>query len=199
VTCELDDDTTYAAGSGIELNGGSISLKTTCTAGQLLKWDGADWTCAGDVDTNTTYTAGSGLTLTGTTFAADTSVLQSRVVGTCPGGSAIKAIDASGNVTCEPMTTYAAGSGLELDGTTFSLTKSCLPGEVLKWSGTTWVCAVMPAAGSVSSASGILAPGAFLTMATDPNKPAMAQAWYRGGDGGWYQPALFTTQAIKST
>jgi hypothetical protein len=139
VTCEVDDDTTYTAGAGISISGQSIALKTGCTSGQLLKWNGTDWTCSSDSDT--TYTAGTGLTLTGTTFSANTTTLQSRVVGTCPSGYAIKSIDASGNVACEAMTTYQAGSGLELNGTTFRLPTSCLPGELLKWSGTAWACA----------------------------------------------------------
>jgi hypothetical protein len=78
-----------------------------------------------DTDTDTTYSAGTGLTLSGTTFSANTSVLQSRVSGSCTAGNSIRQINADGTVICEPdtdtdtNTTYSAGSGLDLSGTTF--------------------------------------------------------------------------------
>jgi hypothetical protein len=78
-----------------------------------------------DDDTDTTYVAGSGLALNGTTFSVDSAVLQSRVTGTCAVNSSIRAIASNGAVTCEAdtdtNTTYTAGSGLSLVGTTFSV------------------------------------------------------------------------------
>lgn len=71
--------------------------------------------------------AGTGLTGGGTsgdvTLSVDTSQIQARVVGVCLAGSSIRQIDATGNVVCEPDddTTYVAGTGLLLSGTTFSL------------------------------------------------------------------------------
>lgn len=38
-------------------------------------------------------------------------------------------------------TTYAAGPGLGLSGSTFSLLGTCTANQILKWSGTTWACA----------------------------------------------------------
>ncbi len=48
---------------------------------------------------------------------------QARVTAPCPAGQSIRAIDALGAVTCEvdDNTTYSAGSGLVLTGTTFSV------------------------------------------------------------------------------
>jgi hypothetical protein len=75
VTCEVVGDITSVntpAGSG--LTGGAVSgdvtlsLLTSCSAGQILKWSGSAWACAADLDTNTTYTAGTGLALNGTQF-----------------------------------------------------------------------------------------------------------------------------------
>ena len=71
----------------------------------------------------TAVTAGTGLTGGGTsgdvTLAVDTSQIQSRVVGTCPAGSSIREIDASGNVVCQidansggTVTNVGTGSGL---------------------------------------------------------------------------------------
>jgi hypothetical protein len=74
--CAADADTgditavTTTAGTGLTggVTGGdaSLSLLTSCAAGQLLKWDGSAWACASDADTNsggdiTDVVAGSGL------------------------------------------------------------------------------------------------------------------------------------------
>jgi hypothetical protein len=47
---------------------------------------------------------------------------QQRVDGTCPAGSSIRVVHEDGTVTCETddNTTYSAGTGLSLAGTTFS-------------------------------------------------------------------------------
>jgi hypothetical protein len=96
-----------------------------------------------DGDRDTTYDAGAGLRLSRTTFSADLGVLQSRVTGTCTIGSAIRSIGADGSVQCEPDddTTYSAGTGLMLSGTSFSadssalqsrVTGSCAPGQAIR-------------------------------------------------------------------
>lgn len=55
-----DDDTTYSAGSGLEIDANnSIGLPSTCNSGQILRFDGTDWSCASD--DSTTYSAGSGV------------------------------------------------------------------------------------------------------------------------------------------
>ncbi|MDH4226463.1 MAG: hypothetical protein OEV59_01730 [Deltaproteobacteria bacterium] len=85
-----DNDTTYAAGTGLMLTGttfgvvpagitsshiadGTIALadlnQNGCTTNQIMKWNGGAWACAADVDTDTTYSAGTGLMLTGTSFS----------------------------------------------------------------------------------------------------------------------------------
>ncbi len=73
-----DDDTTYTAGTGLELSGGAFSLAASyrlpqsCTNGQIAEWNGSTWVC-GDDDTGgggggvTAVYAGDGLTATSTT------------------------------------------------------------------------------------------------------------------------------------
>ncbi len=80
-------------------------------------------------DNDTFYTAGEGLMLSGTTFEADTSYLQRRVAASCPVGSFIRAIEATGNVVCGPdndsggdITAVNAGTGLNGGGTSGNVT-----------------------------------------------------------------------------
>ncbi|MCB9532216.1 MAG: hypothetical protein H6700_10660 [Myxococcales bacterium] len=151
VTCETDDDTdtntTYTAGSGLSLTGTTFAVDSaavqtrvaaTCPAGSSIRAIAADGTVTcetdDDTDTDTTYTAGTGLSLTGTTFAVNTATIQSRVASTCPAGSSIRAIAANGTVTCETdddtNTTYTAGTGLALTGTTFSVDANAVQARV---------------------------------------------------------------------
>ncbi|KAB2910861.1 MAG: hypothetical protein F9K40_01795 [Kofleriaceae bacterium] len=127
--CAADANTTYTAvaNGGVTVGPSTIGL-TTCAVGQVLKSTGSGtYGCAADNDAGgdiTGVTAGTGLSGGGTTGAltlsVNTSVIQQRVTGTCAVGSAIRAIDAAGAVTCD--------SGGSATGTllrTSSLTNSC--------------------------------------------------------------------------
>ncbi len=128
ITCsadlDTDTDTTYTSGVGLILSGDQFAVDTsviqrrvtgTCAVDQAIAAVNGDGTVTcrsvytGDI---TGVTAGTGLTGGGTTgtvtLNADTAYLQRRVIGTCAAGSSIRAISATGTVTCE---TDDVGSG----------------------------------------------------------------------------------------
>ena len=145
VTTATDQDTTYSAGTGLDLTTTTFSANTdylqrrvasSCPSGQSIRVidDTGTVTCqlagTGDI---TGVTAGTGLTGGGTagsvTLNADTGYLQRRVSATCAAGSSIRAISSSGVVTCEPddvgsgdITGVTAGTGLTGGGTAGSVT-----------------------------------------------------------------------------
>lgn len=142
-----DTNTTYSAGSGIDLTGTTFSHTDTSTAssssntgrtyiqsitidtfGHVTAISTATETV---VDTNTTYTAGSGLSLAGTVFShSDTSSASNL---SASGRTYVTGLtfDTFGHVTgyttgtetvVDTNTTYTAGSGLSLTGTVFANT-----------------------------------------------------------------------------
>ncbi len=151
-----DDGNTYAAGAGLALTDNTFAVDTatiqarvtaTCAPGQSIRAIGADGSVTCEIDdagaAGTTYTAGAGLTLAGSTFSVDTAAVQARVSATCAPGQSIRAIAADGAVTCEADddTTYAAGAGLTLAGSTFSVdtaavqarvSATCAPGQSIR-------------------------------------------------------------------
>ena len=90
-------------------------------------WSGLNGVPAGfadNVDNDTIYAAGAGLNLAGSQFSVNTATIQARVSGPCSAGFAIRAVNADGSVTCEPVAggvMYSAGYGLTLSGTQFSV------------------------------------------------------------------------------
>ncbi|MGX1930746.1 beta strand repeat-containing protein [Flagellimonas sp. 2504JD4-2] len=107
-----DDDTTYAAGTGLSLTGTTFSVDNANIA--------PDWANITNIpadiddgDDDTTYAAGTGLSLTGTTFSVDNANIA-------PDWANITNIPADID-DGDDDTTYAAGTGLSLTGTTFSV------------------------------------------------------------------------------
>ncbi|MDH4230335.1 MAG: hypothetical protein OEW11_11445 [Nitrospirota bacterium] len=108
-----------------DVNTATIQARVTgtCAAGQKILPLAADGTVTCGIDADTTYTAGNGLMLTGPQLSVDTTAIQARVTGTCTAGQKVLSIAANGTVTCgiDADTTYAAGNGLVLSGTTFGV------------------------------------------------------------------------------
>ncbi|WP_456413816.1 hypothetical protein [Thiolapillus sp.] len=116
---------------GFKFPDGSIqttAVDAHCPAGSSIRSISPDGVVAcetisdsgGDI---TAVVAGAGLgggaTSGDATLTVDTTAIQKRVTGACPGGSSIRSIDESGNVTCEAddntggdITSVTAGTGL---------------------------------------------------------------------------------------
>ena len=138
---DVDNDTTYSASGGITVTGTNISADPailqrrvigTCPVGSSVRLIDAAGAVTCETDDNTTLTPGLGLTLSGNVISVDFAVTQRRVVGNCAAGSSIRLIDATGSAVCEADndTTYSAGSGLNLSGTTFSANTAVVQGRV---------------------------------------------------------------------
>lgn len=84
-----------AAGDGvITVDPASVPVVPNCADGQFVRRAGSGWECA--------------------------TVIEGSFTPSCAAGSAVRAIDAEGNVTCE-STEYDGGDGLTLLGTTFAV------------------------------------------------------------------------------
>lgn len=105
----IDNDTLYTAGTGLNLTGTQFSADTNylqrrvamnCVAGSAIRAIDAGGTPTCENDDDTTYTAGTGLNLIGTQFSADANYLQRRVTPGCRVGSIIREVKQDGTVTC---------------------------------------------------------------------------------------------------
>nr|WP_299488840.1 hypothetical protein [uncultured Allomuricauda sp.] len=169
-----DDDTTYAAGTGLSLTGTTFSVDNAAIAPDWANITSIPADIA-DGDGDTTYTAGTGLSLTGTTFSVDNAAIA-------PDWTNITSIPAD-IADGDGDTTYAAGTGLNLTGTTFSvdnlvgdvtgptsatviandavtlpkLANGTTAGQLMQWNGTDWVLAQQVVQkGQVASGTGVL-------------------------------------------
>ncbi|MDX1908668.1 MAG: hypothetical protein SF053_16650, partial [Bacteroidia bacterium] len=138
------------------LQGVAVSA-TTPSNGQVLKYNGTAWAPAGD--NNTTYTAGAGLSLTGTVFAntgdtdaandiTNTTAAGGDLTGTYPnptvdalqGTAVANTVPSNGQVlkfngtswapAGDNNTTYTAGTGITIAGTTISAVDASATNEL---------------------------------------------------------------------
>ena len=130
-------DTTYSAGSGLELDGTTFKLTAAIPSIEGLATENDLQAVSAVVSTlpteNTTYTAGSGLKLEGTEFSLTASIptvaTLSADMYTAISGDVDSLITSKNYITgiannalLSDIKTYTAGEGLKLDGTEFSLT-----------------------------------------------------------------------------
>jgi hypothetical protein len=162
--------------------GGVTGWPTTpCTSGQFAT--------GYDVNGNLICAApaGSG-TVTNVTATAPLSVVTGTTtpviaIAACTANQILKWNGTSWACAADADTTYAAGTGLALAGTTFSLsTSGCAAGSVWKYNGTTWTCQLdSNSGGTVTS----VAAGAGLTGGTITTTGTIAPNFTTaGGDNG---------------
>lgn len=101
-------DTTYTAGTGLDLNGTEFSVDTTAIQEKLTAGSNVQINDNVISATDTTYTAGSGLDLTGTEFSIDTSTVATQTDLT--------------NGLATKQDTLTAGSNVQINNNTISAT-----------------------------------------------------------------------------
>ncbi|MFO1305477.1 MAG: tail fiber domain-containing protein [Burkholderiales bacterium] len=215
-TCSTDANsggtvTNVATGAG--LTGGPITTTGTvglaatqllptvaCSAGQVPLWSGSAWTCAAAGGTGTVTSVGSGTGLSGgpiTTTGALSIAASYQLPQSCANGQVPKS-NGAGGWTCaaDGDTTYTAGNGLMLTGTTFAITNSCASGQVLKWNGSAWACSADANSGgtvtSVGTGTGLtggpITGSGSLSIAASyqlPQSCTNGQVPKSNGAGGW--------------
>ncbi|MBD3384056.1 hypothetical protein GF407_03935 [candidate division KSB1 bacterium] len=161
--------TTSALWNANALQGSDVSATAPSTNGQVLKWNAtaSRWEPGPD-DGGTTYTGGTGITISGSTINADATTAMwnadalqgSDISATAPStnGQVLKWNGTSNHWEpgTDTNTTYSAGTGMTLSGTTFNARATTAmwnadalqgnnvsattpsSGQVLKWNGTAW-------------------------------------------------------------
>jgi hypothetical protein len=150
---DTDTDTTYTAGNGIGLSGTTFAVSApTCSGTQKLQWTGSAFVCSADVDTVLTesqvdaYANNNGYL----TSEVDGSVTNELNTNVQLSGTNLLVTDAGGTFTVDLSsflddtdtdTTYTAGNGIGLSGTTFAVSApTCSGTDKLQWTGSAFVC-----------------------------------------------------------
>jgi len=163
--CVPDEDTHYSAGAGLVQSGTTFLLPATCGQNTVQRWTGAEWVCSAyapgwpfvqSVTASAPLVSSGGYMPTislarasaaedGYLAASDWAAfdaMQNRISGFCGSGRYIRVVNQDGTAVCavDASSTYTAGSGIELNGYTFSLPLTCAVGNMLKWDGAVWTC-----------------------------------------------------------
>jgi hypothetical protein len=149
---------TVASGGGLTLGTNGLSLLTTCSTNQTLKWNGSAWACANDIDTNTTYDAGSGLVLSGTTFSVSPTVITSIGTLNAQTKSANGAVISENTLYLQSADSLVAGL-VDTGSQTFAGVKTFNDGLVISSASTTQTNPILSATsastGNFSTTGGI--------------------------------------------
>ena len=182
-TCATDLDTnsggtvtSVTAGTG--LAGGTITTSGTfsianggvtasmlasngCGSGQVLKWSGTAWACAGDVVGTGTVTSITAAPAGGLATTPSNGIVDSGSIGVAVGGIA-NAMIADGAVTSAKI---ASGSVTADKLSIDQKMPACAIGQAARWTGSAWICGNLPPS--------------LLTLGESGNSPSVAL----GADG----------------
>lgn len=142
--CAPDEDTPVAAGDGLLVDGGRISLDPAyelpqaCAVGQVPKWGGGTWFCADDIDTDLDTD-----TLASLACAAGAVPSWNGSAWTC--GAVVQAgvglVESGGTVAIDPR---------------YRLPQTCVDGEVARWNGSSWICTSRGTITAVAAGTGLI-------------------------------------------
>ena len=93
------------------------------SAGQVLKWNGAEWTAASDDVGGASYTSGTGISISGNVISntGDADADPGNEIQTLSlTGNQLSLSNSGGNVTLPTGTTYTAGTGIDITGNIIS-------------------------------------------------------------------------------
>tara|TARA_R100001463_G_scaffold43080_2_gene90013 strand:+ start:11203 stop:13683 length:2481 start_codon:yes stop_codon:yes gene_type:complete len=131
---DTNDNTTYSAGDGLGLSGTTFSISNNSigpdelnntnspTSGQYLQYAPSGTGLHWGTPTNTTYSAGTGITLSGTSFSLSSGAALSNLGGGSGTTTYLRKDGTWANPDTDTDTTYTAGTGMSLSGTTFNCT-----------------------------------------------------------------------------
>ncbi len=135
------------SGGGLILTGQNLSLEDSCLGGQILQWDGSNWVCASvaGTDSQTLSLAANVLAISGgnsVNLAGYLDNTDSQALSWVGGTRTLSLTGGGSVVISDSDTTYSAGNGLSLGGTTFSINSpTCAGTTKLTWNGTAFSCA----------------------------------------------------------
>ena len=137
--------TTDPNGGLIASNSG-LGLTAACTNGQILKYDGTSWNCAGDNNTQVatadiTAAAGGPITITGGQDAVLNPVSISIATASSTQTGLLTSADWSTFSNKENALTFNGNGMFSRTGNAISAQSTCTTDQILKYDGTTWVCA----------------------------------------------------------
>jgi hypothetical protein len=141
--------------TGLDASGQIVCAADTLGAltcdhpGEVARWDGTKWSCADDS-------------------------LESLA---CAAGQVAKWDGAKWDCANDNNTSYSAGNGLALAGTTFSTTApTCGAGQVSSWNGTAWTC-VTDANTTYAAGNGLALAGTTLSIAAPACGAGQVSSW----------------------